>query len=63
MSDLRWGSHTEQTYSSDGLINDLHVCSLTEVELMFKLQEANSLIGFATDVAGAAFQFLMMVIS
>ena len=38
MSDLRWGSHTEQTYSRDGLTNDLYVCSLTEVEPMFRLR-------------------------
>ena len=37
MSDLRWGSHTEQAYSSDGLTNDLYACSLTEVEPMFRL--------------------------
>ena len=38
MSDLRWGSHTEQAYSSDGLTNDLHACALTEVEPMFRLR-------------------------
>jgi hypothetical protein len=38
MSDLRWGSHTEQAYSSDGLTNDLYACSLTEVEPMFRLR-------------------------
>ena len=38
MSDLRWGSHTEQAYSSHGLTNDLYACSLTEVEPMFRLR-------------------------
>jgi hypothetical protein len=38
MSDLRWGSHTEQAYSSDGLTNYLYTCSLTEVEPMFRLR-------------------------
>ena len=38
MVELRWGSHTEQAYSSDGLTNDLYACSLTEVEPMFRLQ-------------------------
>jgi hypothetical protein len=35
---LRWGSHTEQAYSSDGLTNDLYACSLTEVEPMLRLR-------------------------
>ena len=51
MSDLRWGSHTEQAYSSDGLTNDVYACSLTKVEPMF------SLIGFTTDVVDVAFPF------
>ena len=38
MSDLRWGSHTEQAYSRDALTNDLYACSLTEVEPMFRLR-------------------------
>jgi hypothetical protein len=38
MSDLRWGSHTKQAYSTDGLTNDLYACSLTEVEPMFRLR-------------------------
>ena len=38
MSDLRWGSHTEQAYSRDDLTNDLYACSLTEVEPMFRLR-------------------------
>jgi hypothetical protein len=37
-SDLRWGSHTEEAYSSDGLTNDLYACSLTEVEPMLRLR-------------------------
>jgi hypothetical protein len=32
MSDLRWGSHTEKAYSSDGLTNDLYACSLEGVD-------------------------------
>jgi len=48
---LRWGSHTEQAYSSDGLTNDLYASSLTDVEPMFKLQHRKPrLIGFTTDV-------------
>ena len=38
MSDLRWGSHTEQAYSSDGLTNDWYACSLTEVEPLLRLR-------------------------
>jgi hypothetical protein len=38
MSVLRWESHTEQAYSSNGLTNDLYACSLTEVETMFTLR-------------------------
>ena len=38
MSVLRWESHTEKAYSSDGLTNDLYACSLTEVETMFTLR-------------------------
>ena len=38
MSDLRWGSHTEEAYSSDGLTNDLYACSLMEVEPLFRLR-------------------------
>jgi len=41
MSHLRWWSHTEQAYSSDGLTNDLYACSLTEVEPMFRLRRKN----------------------
>ena len=37
-SDLKWGSLTEQAYSSDGLTNDLYNCSLTEMEAMFRLR-------------------------
>jgi hypothetical protein len=37
MSILIWGSYTEQAYSSDGLTNNVYACSLTEVELIFKL--------------------------
>jgi hypothetical protein len=29
--------HTEQAYSSDGLTNNVYACSLSEMELMFKL--------------------------
>ena len=42
MSDLRWGSHTEQTYSSDGLTNDLYACSFSGVEPMFRLWRKKS---------------------
>ena len=42
MSDLMWGSHTEQAYSSDGLTNALYACSLTEVEPMFRLRRRKS---------------------
>ena len=54
MSDLRWGSHTEQAFSSDGLTIDWYACSLTEVEPMF------SLIGFTIDVVDVAFPFRVL---
>ena len=44
MSDLRWGSHTKQAYSRDGMINDLCACSLTEVEPMFRLRRKNPIV-------------------
>ena len=37
MSSLVYGSHTEQTYSSDGRTKDVYACSLTLVELMLML--------------------------
>ena len=59
MPDLRWGSHTEQAYSSDGLTNDF-IClffngGITDVQTA--MQEAKSLIGFTTDVVDVAFPF------
>jgi hypothetical protein len=37
MSDLRWGSHTEQAYSRDDLTNDLFSCNKTPVKFKYCL--------------------------
>ena len=35
-SSAKYGSPTEQAYSSDGLAKDLYACSFTEAEMMFE---------------------------
>ena len=36
VSSAKYGSQTEQAYSTVGLTKDLYACSFTEAELMFK---------------------------
>jgi hypothetical protein len=47
MSSLVYGSHTEQTYSSDGRTKDVYACSLTLVELMLMFLRRNPSVLFA----------------